>query len=503
MIERYHNRQIGEIWSERNKLHLWQMVELAVLFSRAEVLKDPTDDLGSTSYSARLKIYNDVKSALEQNPVDIEKWKSLDQLLHHDLLAFVRERERFLPEQLKSCFHEGMTSYDTEEPALVIMLRDSAQYIWGLAQECEKVLIALARKHRFTVMMGRTHDQEAELQTFGKRCLTWLQYFRPVMDVLRISMANLGYAKISGAVGNYNTIGPDIERNALAKLGLRPFVGATQILPRTLFQPVADSLCELVTALNKIAEDIRRGSRGPHPICREPFAKTQAGSSAMPHKRNPVRTEQISGMARMARHFAGMTLECVVTVEERAIEQSCVERVAWPDLFHVTAHSLISMTKILGNLRVYPENMLWEIVDSKGCYAGNHAKGLLVELCKPHGLSPAECYRIVQLAAFNIHSGGGADDMPCNSLSDTDKMLAGFRQKRRPAGGHLQEVIARGKLLVAPDELAATEEDVSKWNETLNKVFSNGSNLQRWLEIFLPSFQLRNEEFLYKTILGE
>ena len=184
------------------------------------------------------------------------------------------------------------------------------------------------------------------------------------LQLLHEVSTNLDYSKLSGAIGNYGSINPEVEIKALELLELQPYYGATQIMPRELYAPLAQALAQIVSTLNKIAMAIRLGARSGNPIYHEPFKKTQMGSSAMPHKKNTIRTEQIEGMERMAHNYLQMIMENIKTWEERAIEQSCVERVAWPDLFHVTIHSLRSMNFVLSGLQVYPDNMLREIIES-------------------------------------------------------------------------------------------------------------------------------------------
>lgn len=494
MIERYADKEITGIWSNEHKLSLWQEVELAVIEAMA--------NLGQISKET----YKEIAKILSEHPIDLEWWLGREVEIGHDFNAFLDERLRWLPPELQPYFHKKTTSYDTEEPAFATMLRKSLDQVKDYYRRLETTLRYMAIKYRYTIMNGRTHGQEAELQTFGKRCLTWLKDLYTDWENLKRSIKNLRYSKLSGAIGNYGSIDPAIEKEALRILDFEPYYGATQIMPRELYAPVAQALYQVVCTLDKIALAIRLGARSGRPIYQEPFGRKQKGSSAMPHKKNTIRTEQIEGMERMARGFCIMILENIKTWEERAIEQSSVERVAWPDLFHVVVHSLKTMERVLEGLVVYPDNMLLEIVESRGCYASSEAKELLKEMGLPFGLTSEEAYRIVQLAAFNVFEPrGGVKKFRENlssSFAEADQTLCEFKRLPSPKAISIQEIIAKAKLKVS-SELENSEEDVFRWNGILKQIFRNKENLEHWNVIFLPSYLLRNEGKLYQEILGE
>lgn len=492
MIERYADKETIIIWSNENKLMFWQKTELAVIKAMT--------NLGWISESDYLVI----EEALEKNPIDIKWWLEKESELKHDLNAFVEERRRFLPPNLQKHFHELITSYDTEEPAFAAMLKESIEIVKRYYFDFSKTLIIMAPKYRFTVMNGRTHGQEAKLQSFGKRILTWIQDLRTDFDLLGKTEEYLQYSKLSGAIGNYGSIDPRLEEEALKILGFKPYYGATQIIPREIYTPIAYALSQIVLTLNKIAISIRLGARSGHPIFQEPFSKKQTGSSAMPHKKNTISTEQIEGMARMGKGNLNMIIDNISTWEERAIEQSSVERVAWPDLFHVVVHSLKTMTRVLQGLVVYPDNMLLEIVESRGTYASDEAKELLKKLGEPYGLTVEECYRIIQLAAFNaFEPSDEIEKIRTNvprSLIEADEALVMLQQITKSNPTSIRDIIAEGNLKISP-QLDITKEEVQKWNRTLKQIFSKPTNLDHWNQIFLPSYLLRNEVKLYQEIL--
>lgn len=495
MIPRYAQAEITGVWSDGNKLSLWQKNELAVTEAKT--------NLGLIDRDVFMRMSEILKGA----PIDLEWWKKKDREIRHDLNAFIEERVRFLPLGLRPYFHgeEELTSYDVEEPAFAKMLKDSVIPVEEEASGIMNVLEGLARKYRYTIMMGRTHGQEAELQTFGKRCLTWYQALGVNLLFLKMAKRGLRYSKISGALGNYGSIDPKVEKEALKILGFQPFYGVTQIMPRELYVPLAQSLCQIVITLDKIAIDIRLGARSPRPIYQEPFAKAQKGSSRMPHKKNTISTEQMEGMARMAKGNFHTIMENIKTWEERAIEQSSVERVAWPDLFHIVLHSLRSMARILRGLAVYPDNMLWEMIDSRGCYASGETKKFLAKKGVPFSLSSEEAYRIVQLAAFNVFEASNEAkylrENPPTSLGQANELLLRLQAIPRSAPISIKDVILNGKLKVS-SELEATKANVQKWNEVLRQIFQDQGNTEEFRQIFSAPYLLRHEAKLYQEILG-
>jgi len=494
MISRYEKEGIRMVWSEENKVSLWQEVELAVLCMKVHFA------------GLAWEIYKKIHDILKGNSIDLAWWKNREKETRHDLDAFLDERRRFLPAELQHYLHEDMTSYDTEESAFIEMLKRSIGLVKQELNELKKVLDAMARKYRYTIMMARTHGQEAQLQSFGKRCLTWLKDLMIDEFNLDKSSENLLYSRLSGAIGNYGGLSPEVELGALTILGFKPFYGATQIMPRELYAPIAQALCQIVQTLDKIATDIRLGARSGNPIYQEPFGKKQKGSSAMPHKKNTISTEQIEGMARMAKGYMNMVLDNIKTWEERAIEQSSVERVAWPDLFHVIVHSLDTMTRVLKDLTVYPDNMMREIINSRGCYASTEVKKFLAEKGVNFGLSAEEAYRIVQLAGFNAFSPSPRDiqirqRLPI-SLMEADCVLSTFRERQSVEQISIEDIITEAKIEVSP-ELAARLEEVNKWNDILKRIFQDNANLVAFCHNFSISYLLRNEEIIFKEILGK
>ncbi len=494
MHPRYTNTEITRIFSDENKLNLWQKVELAVLQAKAQL------DLIS------FDIFWDIQRILLANPIDIEWWKTRDAEIGHDLNAFLDERLRFLPPELQKHFHKDLTSYDTEEAPFVKMLTESLAQVECYYSPFEASLRKLSLEHRYTLMLARTHGQGAELQSFGKRVLTWHGNITVAMAKIKSAAEMLSYAKLAGAIGNHSGISPEVEKKTLEILGLKPFYGATQIMPRVIYAPIAQNLCNLVLEINKIALDIRLGARSGLPILQEPFGKKQKGSSAMAHKKNTISTENIEGQARMVKAYMLMITENIGTWEERAIEQSCVERVAWPDLFHSVIHTLKTMTRIISGLTVYKDNMLQEIIDSRGTYASSEAKEFLKEKLCPLGFSYEDVYRLVQLACFNIFevnsTRAGIRKTRNGSFTDAEAELLKLENVRNKRPENLETIIENGTLRYS-EQLAVDDIQVTVFNRKLRKIFADAKISTRWNELFRPANLLKNEATLYKELLGE
>lgn len=459
MIERYSDPTITAIWKDQYKVELWQQVELCVI--RVQ------EALGLIPGGA----FACIEEALTKNPPDLDWWKAREKETGHDLNAWIDERVRFIPSELHQYFHKGMTSYDTEELPFQLRLLESADHLLSLARNLENVIQELTKKYRLTPMLARTHGQEAKIQSFGKRAATWLAQLRLDTDRIVVAIHGLRASKLSGAVGNYQGISAEVEEEVLKKFGFRPFYGATQIMPRNLHANLAQQICNLVMTINKIAMDIRLGARSGHTILQEPFGKQQKGSSAMPHKKNPIATERVAGMTRLAETYMLAITMNIETWEERAIEQSCVERIVWPDLFHVGSYVISTMTRLLNGLVVNKEVMMDEIAGSRGVYASEEAKDFLKVNLAPMGLSHEDAYRIVQLAAFNAFA--------------HDQML--------------DELIVRAALLPQPD-LACTAGDVFRWNEALKQLFTSQDKCGEFADLFEVEYHLRNEGIIFEKL---
>ena len=490
MIPRYMSAEIARIWSDENKTALWQDVELAVIEARR--------DSGEISQGH----FEIVERSLLDNPIDLKWWLEREKTIGHDLNAFLEERVRFIPPSLQDLFHKQLTSYDTEEPAFALILQASASHLDAALSELLDILRQQTLKYRRVPMMARTHGQYAEVQSFGLRFVRWYADLMVDKQLLDEARERLHYSKLSGAVGNCTGIDPELERLALAKLGLKPFYGASQIMPREIYAPLASALCQLVQTLHKIAMAIRLGARSGNPIYQEPFRKGQKGSSAMPGKKNTIATEQMEGLASMALGYLAMIMNRISTWEERAIEQSSVERVAWPDLFHVAVRVVKVITGVLADLKVYPQNMLREIIESNGCYAASAAQSCLKTLGTETGLFEAEtAYRLVQLAAFNAFEDQQGVYPICENLQVADEILANTKRYSTPRRS-IKNLLLHGRLRPS-DEVPLTAEEIAQHSRSLRKIFKNPEWRQRWEEVFSLVYLLRNEPEIYRQVLGK
>ncbi len=497
MIERYEDVDIAFIWSDRAKVDHWQKVELAVIETGEELGKIPT--------GTKQKI----REPLEKNPCDLNWWKEREKDTQHDLNAWLEERLRFIPPELQEFWHAGLTSFDTEDPGLALTLKDSVISIQAVSQRLQEKLRNKAVEYRYLPMFGETHGQDAELQSLGKLFLTWYQELTIALKGL-LESGDLAckYGKLSGAIGNYSGITPAVEEKALAKLGLEPFYGATQIIPRILYAPLASALADLATVVDKISSDIRLGARSPNPYWQEPFGKKAKGSSAMPHKRNPIRSEKVEGMARMARAYAGALRENIKTCRERSIEQSSVERVFWQDLFQVTNHAIKTMTSVIKGLVIYPDNILKRIADSQEVYASNEAKEFLARHGQPFGIDREDAYRIVQLAAFNAFEPHGSRK-ECRRLTfHTPQSISGtiatVRQSNHARDGISTTIMC--SLLRHSVELEASVETIESWKQSLQRLFLTGPEASRmreeWSKIFEVNRVFERENILFEKVFG-
>jgi adenylosuccinate lyase len=491
MISRYSNPLIAAIFSNERKFKFWQKLELAVLKARA--------NLGRIENS----IYEEIEGIFLANPIDVEWLLKREEETQHDLNAFLDERVRLLPLRLQSYFHQDMTSYDTEEAPFAGLLKEAADIITNSYADLDKILVETANMYHFTIMFARTHFQGAELESFGSRVLTWLAEIRVAYQALNNSLENLNFSKLSGAIGKYGDLDKELEQETLKIMGFLPFYGSTQIMPRVLYAPIAQNLSNLAAVVDKIATDIRLSAGSGLPLMQEPFGKNQKGSSAMPHKKNTILCERIEGFARLAKGRSETLSANIKTWLERSIEQSSVERVDWPDLFHVVDQALKILTKVLSGLNVYPDNMLEEIVKSRGTYASAAVKEFLKEKLAPE-LGYEDAYRIVQLASFNVFEPSAERQSIRNtlprSLDEAQVLLDALADLPPEQIISIQNFIPLANLRYQAS-LNIPQDRIEIYNEALRKLFSQDGILEKWNNLFNLKFLLRNEEVLYKEIL--
>lgn len=406
MLERYTSKEMGAIWSDQNKFRKWLDVELAVLRIRERRGELPA----GTAESMNQKTYADAKVASLINAREKE--------IGHDLNAFVEAirvelnnggrivdvaefdavLKRGHPEKWDHFFHEGMTSYDTEEPAMALLFIEADHQLMLALDKARHALRELALAHKGTLMIGRTHGQFAQPVTFGKRCLDWFGALTEARDMFELTSNRLRVMKLSGAVGMYGTFGPDIEEAVATELNLRVAKIATQIVPLGRKAHHLASLALIACEVEKIARDLWLLSQSEIGEVQEPFGKKQKGSSAMPHKKNPITLEKLFGLPRVVRGHMLALYENVATAHERDISHSSVERVSIPDAYAYTEHMLLQLARIVSGLQVFPERMRQNLDATKEVYASQAVRDLLGS----RGIPGETAYRFVQKCAFLV-----------------------------------------------------------------------------------------------------
>ncbi len=365
------------IWSDESKLARWLDVELAALEGWAEVGAVPPDAVREIR-----------ERAAPPSPARVAE---LEARLHHDTAAFVDAvSEQLGPEG--RWFHYGLTSSDVVDTALALQIQDAGALILEGVERALAAVVARAEEHRLTLCIGRTHGVHAEPTTFGLKLAVWAFELDRARTRVARALEGMRVGKLSGAVGQYAAIDPEVERIACERLGLEPAAASTQILQRDRHAELLAALAVLASSLDKFALEIRHLARTEVREIEEPFGKGQKGSSAMPHKRNPVVAERICGLARVVRAAALVGLENVALWHERDISHSSAERVVIPDAFLALDYMLDRFAWLAGGMVVRPERMRRNLESSHGLYFSQRLLLGLVE----SGLDRDEAYRLVQ-----------------------------------------------------------------------------------------------------------
>jgi len=379
VIERYTLPAMGNLWSEHYKLKTWLQVEIAVCEAQAELGYIPTAAVAEIKSKANF----DPKRVLE-----------IEAEVRHDVIAFLTNVNEYVGEAGRY-IHLGLTSSDVLDTALALQLVASLDLLQSSLEELVQVIRLKAKEHRYTIMAGRSHGIHAEPITFGFKLAGWLAEVLRHQERLRVLRETIAVGKISGAVGTYANVEPRVEAIACEKLGLKPDAASTQVISRDRHADYVQQLALIAATLERFSVEIRHLQRTDVLEVEEFFAKGQKGSSAMPHKRNPIRSERITGMARLVRSHAGAALENVALWHERDISHSSVERIILPDACILTHFMLSEATELIRNLLIYPQNMERNLY----CYGGVvfSQKVLLALIDK--GMSREEAYAIVQASA--------------------------------------------------------------------------------------------------------
>ncbi len=389
MIDRYCRPPMKGLFEPLHRLKTWLRVEREV--TRVLSAKGFVDSEG-----ARVVLETPVR-------IDIPRMEEIEAETRHDVIAFLTMISEQMPEAGRAVLHYGLTSTDLVDTAQNLLVSDALHIVTDELHRFVGILERQARAHRKTLMVGRSHGIHGEPIVFGMKFLSWLSEFRRHQERLSRAWESIRVGKLSGAMGTAVTIPPEVEEEILQGLGLSVEPAATQVVSRDRHAELFSVLAGIGASLERVAVEIRHLQRTEVQEAEEPFRPGQKGSSAMPHKRNPVGSENITGLARLLRSYAGAALENVALWHERDISHSSVERVILPDAFCLVDYMLDRMGSILRDLVVYPERMRKNLEATGGLV---YSQSVLLELVR-NGLPREEAYRIVQEAAMATYQEGG------------------------------------------------------------------------------------------------
>jgi adenylosuccinate lyase len=372
---------MARVWSDEAKLERWLEVELAALDGWAQIGAVPGEAVETIRRQARVPA--------------MERVAEIEAITNHDVAAFVDAVAEQLGQEGR-WFHYCLTSSDVVDTALALQIRDAGSLVLEGIECALAAVVARAEEHRETLAIGRTHGVHAEPITFGLKLAGWA--FALDRDRVRVARALEGMrvGKLSGAVGQYATVDPEVERVACERLGLEPAPMSTQILQRDRHAEVLGALALLAASLERFATEIRHLARTEVREVQEPFGAGQKGSSAMPHKRNPIVSERLCGLARVVRGHATVGLENVALWHERDISHSSAERIVLPDAFHAVDYMLDRFAWLVEGLVVFPERMRENLEATGGLFFSQRLLLGLVE----SGLARDDAYRLVQRHAL-------------------------------------------------------------------------------------------------------
>jgi adenylosuccinate lyase len=382
MIERYTRPEMGKIWNEHFKFETWLRIEILACEARAEMGEISQSDL------------NEIKTKAN---FEITKILEIEEITKHDVIAFLTNVAEYVGPASRH-IHYGMTSSDVLDTALAVQMKSAGEIMLNDLNKLKEVLKRRAIEHKRTICVGRSHGIHAEPYSMGLKFALWYEEAKRNIVRLENAIASISVGKISGAVGTLEHLPPKVEEYVCSKLGLIPEPVATQVVQRDRHAEFLTTLAIIGSSLEKIAIEIRHLQRTEVQEAEEYFSKGQKGSSAMPHKRNPIVSERITGIARILRGNSIAALENVALWHERDISHSSVERVILPDSCIILNYGLNLAIKLIDNLIIYPENMLKNLNITRGLIFSQTVLLRLVE----KGISREEAYKIVQDSSMNV-----------------------------------------------------------------------------------------------------
>ena len=399
MIERYSRPEMTAIWSEQNRFDAWLEVEILACEAWAELGAIPKEDV----------------ALLRQNAsFDIKRIQEIEEETRHDVVAFTRAVSETLGEERK-WVHYGLTSTDVVDTALGYLLKQANEILLADVERFINILKEKAQEHKYTVMMGRTHGVHAEPTTFGLKLALWYEEMKRNLERFKHAAEGVEFGKISGAVGTFANIDPFVEKYVCEKLGTKPAPVSTQTLQRDRHAHYMSVLALIATSIEKFAVEIRGLQKSETREVEEFFAKGQKGSSAMPHKRNPIGSENMTGLARVIRGYMVTAYDNVPLWHERDISHSSAERVILPDATIALNYMLNRFANIVQNLTVFPENMKKNMERTFGLIYSQRVLLAFIDI----GMAREEAYDTVQPKAMEAWE----KQVPFRSLVEAEERI--------------------------------------------------------------------------------
>ncbi len=400
MISRYARQEMSNIWTEQNQFQAWLEVELAACWAWAKLGTIPMEDVD--------KLYDNAS-------FDLARIKEIEEKTRHDVVAFTRAVSETLGEE-KKWIHYGLTSTDVVDTAWGVRLKQANKLLLVDLERIISVLKEKAKKHKYTVMMGRTHGIHAEPTTFGLKCALWYAEMNRNLERFKKAAADVEFGKLSGSVGTFANIPPEVEEYTCEKLGLTPAPISTQTLQRDRHASYVSTLALIGSTLEKMAVEIRHLQRSEVREAEEAFRKGQKGSSSMPHKRNPISSENISGCARVLRGYMVTAFENIPLWHERDISHSSAERIILPDATILLDYMLNRFANVMENLVVFENNMESNIWKTHGLVFSQRVLNKLIE----KGIVREEAYDAVQPLAMQSWE----NQIPFKPLIEGDEYIS-------------------------------------------------------------------------------
>jgi adenylosuccinate lyase len=473
MIERYCASEMSRVCSDENKFKKWLKVEEVIIQAKVEMEILPQEALriigeGHFFPDKFLSIEGDVLELLSKisqegrissdlfqrlskavsEILSVEQIREIEEITRHDLLAFVQAVQESLPMELRRYFHADVTSFDIEEPAFSLLIIEATKLIFKGMDDLATVLLEKAKAYRHLTRMERSHTRHAEPNTLGLVFLGWYDALSRQKIYLLPAFDQMKFSKISGAVGTYpRNLSLELEAKVLASLGLRPARFSSQIVLRDRHSQLINCLAVLAGVVEHIALNIRLLAQQEIDELNEPFGEGQKGSSAMPHKRNPVLAENLCGLTRTVRHLAGIASENIPTWGARDISHSSPERIIFPDCFQLIYFALCRLKKVIEGIVVNEENIRRNLNMTNGVIFSPEVKDLLMA----EGIEPELAYRIAQECAFEAISQNrpylvvlGEDERVPMHIMKNGRLQDLFDMKNKLK--HIDEIFARFNL---------------------------------------------------------